>query len=103
MTLAELARAVKSWERVEKRKAQEKAAFDYVNANLIGRSIASYFSKDITMPELAECFPSLFIDESQKKKEEKEKLQAELSALRFRKFADAYNKKYYGKGCELDK
>lgn len=103
MTLAELDRAVKSWERVEKRKAQEQAAFDYMRATLIGRSIACYFSKDISMPELAECYPSLFIDESQKKLEEKQKKQAELSALRFRQFADAYNKRYYGKGCELDK
>lgn len=98
MTIAEVTRAIYSYERVEKRKAQERAALDYIAANLIGRSIASYFSQEVTMPELAEAYPSLFTDESEKVKTNKQKQKAQLSALRFKQFANSYNERFYKTG-----
>lgn len=92
MTLAELRRAIESKRRVEKIRAQEKASFDYLLADLIGRSVARLQSSSNKMPELSEAYPSLFnTEEIQEKKAEKK---AELSALRFKLFADAHNQKY---------
>ena len=92
MTLAELERAINSKRRVEKVRAQEKASFDYILAEVIGRSIARIQSSANRMPEIGEVYPSLFdTEEIQQKKQEKK---AELSALRFKLFADSYNKKF---------
>lgn len=99
MTIAELDRAIMSWERNQKRIAQERAVYDYISASLIGRSIASYFSNGVTMPEIEEIYPTLFNDERQKKKEQQEELKAQLSALRFRQFANSYNKRMNNGGA----
>ena len=92
MTLAELERAINSKRRTEKIRAQEKASFDYILADLIGRSIARLHSSSNHMPEIGAVYPSLFdTEEIQQKKQEQK---AELSALRFKLFANAYNAKF---------
>lgn len=92
MTLAEIERAIESKKRIKKIEAQEKAAFNYIQADLIGRSIARIYSSTANYPAISEIYPSLFDSEeiTQKKQEQKEK----LSILRFRQFANSYNKKY---------
>ena len=92
MTLAELERAIASKRRVQKVKAQEKATFDYLLADLVGRSVARIQSSANRMPEIAEVYPSLF--DTEEIKQQKQEKQAELSALRFRLFADSYNKRF---------
>lgn len=92
MTLAELERAIESKRRVDKLKAQEKASFDYILADLIGRSIARVHSSANKMPEIGEVYPTLFDSEEIKQKKQEKK--AELSALRFKLFANAYNDKF---------
>ena len=100
MTLAELERAINSKRRVEKIRAQEKASFDYILADLIGRSFARTQSSANRMPEISEVYPSLFdSEEIQEKKQEK---QAELSALRFKLFAESYNKKFKSKEVQKE-
>ncbi len=92
MTFAELARAIESKHRVAKREAQEKASYDYILADLIGRSISRLYGSTNKMPDIAEAYPTLFSkEEIQEKKKQK---QAELSALRFKQFAQSYNKKF---------
>lgn len=92
MTIAELDRAIASKRRMEKLRAQEKASFDYILADLIGRSISRIHSSSNKMPEISEAYPSLFVaSELQEKQQEKK---AELSALRFKQFAASYNKKF---------
>ena len=92
MTLAELERALNSKRRTEKARLQEKASFDYILADLIGRSIARIQSSANHMPEINEVYPTLFdSEEIQEKREEK---QVELSALRFKLFAKSYNDKF---------
>lgn len=71
---------------------QEKATFDYILADLIGRSIARVYSSTATMPLIENVYPTLF--ERQIVNERKAELQAEVSAMRFRQFAAAHNKKY---------
>lgn len=78
--------------RMLKARAQEKASFDYLLAELIGKSVARIYSSSATMPEIGEVYPSLFdTQEIQEKKMEKK---AELSALRFKLFAKSYNDRF---------
>ena len=92
MTLAEVIRAIKSKKRVEKARAMEKASFDYIQAELIGRSIARLYSSSARMPQIQEVYPSLFDNEEIEKQRQQKKM--ELSVLRFKTFAQTYNKKY---------
>ena len=92
MTLAEAIRAIKSKKRVEKARAMEKASFDYIQAELIGRSIARLYSSSVRMPQIQEVYPSLFDNEEIEKQRQQKKM--ELSVLRFKTFAQTYNKKY---------
>lgn len=92
MTLAELIRAIDSKKRIQKERAREKASFDYVLADLIGRSISRIYSSSNAMPQIAEAYPSLFdSEELQEKRQEKKN---ELSVLRFKQFAQSYNKRF---------
>lgn len=86
MTIAELTRAIESKQRIETKRAKEKASFDYILADLIGRSVARIHSSSNKLPTIAEAYPSLFVAE------EKDK----LSAIRFKKFASSFNKRLKG-------
>ena len=101
MTLAELERALNSKRRVEKTRLQEKASFDYILADLIGRSIARMQSSANHMPEIGEVYPTLF--DSKEIQERKEAKQVELSVLRFKLFAKSYNEKFKNKEAQKDK
>lgn len=92
MTIPELQRAINSYNRKRKQQAQEKATFDYLLADLIGRSVSRIYSSSNTMPEISEAYPTLF--ENEEIQQRKQAKQAELSVLRFRQFADSYNKKF---------
>lgn len=92
MTIAELTRAIASKKRIQKQQAQEKASFDYILADLIGRSISRLYSSSVTVPEIAEVYPSLF--DSKEIEEEKQEKRDELSILRFKQFAQTFNKKF---------
>ena len=92
MTLAELERLILSKRRVQKRELQEKATLDYTLADLIGKSVSRIYNSANTMPEISEIYPTLFDSkEIQARKQEK---QAELSAIRFKLFAESFNKKF---------
>ena len=97
MTLAELERLFSSKKRMQKERAQEKAYFDYTLANLIGISVARVYNKSNEMPSIEEVYPSLF--DAEKIQEQKQKKQDELSSIRFKQFADAFNKKFEKGGC----
>lgn len=92
MTLAELTRAIDSKKRLQKQEAREKAYYDYILADLIGRSISRLYSSSGKMPELSEAYPSLF--DNQEIEEQKRARQAELSAIRFRQFAKFHNDRF---------
>lgn len=94
MTIAELGRSIASYQRRQKQQAQERAAYDYILAGLTARNIASMFSEDATIPALEEVYSGLFEDKAQTKIEEKQKLKAELSVLRFKEFANYHNRKF---------
>ena len=91
MTIAELKRLVDSRKRVQELEAKEKATYDYILADLMGRSIARVYNSSNHYPRIDEAYPSLFSSE-----EVAQELQAkkdELSVLKFKQFAEAYNNK----------
>lgn len=92
MTLAELERALESKRRRLKVQQKERASFDYILADLIGRSISRIYKSSNTMPEISKVYPNIFNEE-----EEQEKIQAkkdELSAIRFKMFANSFNQRF---------
>lgn len=94
MTIVEIERAINSKRRVKKIEAKEKARFDYILADLIGKSVSRIYNSSNKIPEINEVYPSLFA--SQEVEEQRAAKRDELSALRFRQFANAHNKKYMG-------
>ena len=96
MTIAELERAVNSYRRVKLAEARQKANFDYTLADLIGRSISRIYSDSAYLPDISEVYPSLF--DAEKVEEEKQQKKDELSALRFKQFAQMHNKRFLAGG-----
>jgi site-specific recombinase len=73
---------------------KRKATFDYVLADLIGRSVARVYNSDNKLPTLAEAYPTLFDDD--KDDEALQQAQDEVSALRFKLFAQSFNNNFKG-------
>ena len=85
---------------MEKIRAQEKATFDYNLADLIGRSVSRIYNSSNHMPDISEVYPTLFDSEQvQRSKQEKK---AELSALRFKQFAESFNKTFIEEGKKIE-
>ncbi len=99
MTIEEVVRAIKSRNRVKKTEAQEKASFDYILANLIGKYVARALNGKETIPKLEEAYNGIFDDVAAEQQKQLEKQRANLSALRFKQFAEAHNKKMKNKGA----
>lgn len=94
MTIAELIRAVDSYKRRYRTQERQRAAFDYLLADAVGRSVARIYSSSARMPKLYEMYPSLF--ESEEIQEQEQARRDEISALRFKQFAQAFNKRKGG-------
>lgn len=94
MTIAELNRAVNSWNRVHKALSQEKAIHNYILAGLIGKTVLSAFSEQVEVPKLEEVYSSLFEDKAEERKAELDQKRTELSVIRFIQFANSHNEKY---------
>lgn len=92
MTFAELERLILSIRKREKQRLQEKASFDYMLADLVGRSVSRIYNSNSKFPVIQDAYPTLFDNAELEEKRAQKK--AELSALRFRQFADSYNKKF---------
>lgn len=92
MTIAELERAINSKKRVREQEAKDKATFDYLLANLIGKSVARIYSSSNSYPGIEEAYPMFF--DSEEIQEQKQQRKDELSALRFKQFATSFNSKY---------
>ena len=92
MTLAEVNRAANSKIRMTKIEDEKKASFDYILADLIGRSVSRIYSSSSKMPTINEAYPSLFTQEQVEESVQEKK--AELSVLRFKQFANSHNSKY---------
>ena len=94
MTPGEITRAIKSKNRVREVEAQEKASFDYVLASLIVKGVGITLSGKGTFPTLEEAYPEVFASVIKARQEEIQKQKMNLSALRFKQFAQSYNSKF---------
>ena len=92
MTLAELQRLLNSKKRTLIAQQKEKATFDYILADLIGRSVSRIYSSSSKMPEINKVYPTLF--DSDEIEEAIQKKKDELSAVRFKQFAENFNKRF---------
>lgn len=90
MTLAELERHSNSYQRVQKKKAQEKALADYRLADLMGYSIARLYSNEAKYPEIYDVYPAIFDKDAIEEAREKERNKQTDSWLR--EFAKSFNK-----------
>lgn len=96
MTIAELERAFESKKRMlkltQQERVKERASFDYILAELIGRSVGRIYNSSNEYPKISDIYPTLFdaveVDTNIQEKKD------ELSALRFRQFASFHNRRY---------
>ena len=96
MTFGEVFRAIESYHRTKMQEQREQAYFDYILADLIGRSVARTQHASNKMPEIEKAYPTLFNNEEIQ--EQRKQNQAELSALRFKQFANSHNKRFKEEG-----
>lgn len=93
MTFAEVERAIDSRERVLKQQEKRQASFDYILADLIGRSVARVYNSANKLPPIGEVYPSLF-NNGGSDEDYLQKQRDELSVIRFKQFAQFHNKKF---------
>lgn len=92
MTFAEIERFFSSKIRTMKLEEQKQACLNYKLADLIGRSVARIYNSANKYPSLFEAYPNLFDTAAAEEKLQEQK--DELSMLRFKQFAQSYNKKF---------
>jgi hypothetical protein len=97
MTPGEVTRDIKSREKIKRIEAQEKASYDYLQAGLIGKYISVILDGKGSIPPIEEVYTGLFDDLIKEQEEKRQKKQDELSALRFRQFAQSYNNNFKNK------
>lgn len=81
-----------SYKRKHIDESKERALYDYLLADLIGKSVARIYNETNTFPDVAEQYPHLF--DSVATQEQRQAREDELSAIRFKQFADSFNKKF---------
>lgn len=97
MTPGEIIRAIDSKNRIVKIEAREKASYDYIQATLIVKGISICLGDKSPFPTLEEAYPGVFNEVLPEQQEKIEKQKIELSALRFRQFAQSYNDRFKNK------
>jgi hypothetical protein len=80
--------------RMRKIEAQEKATYDYIQATLIIRGVGIALGSKEDYPTVEQSYPGIFEDMVEKQQQELRQKRDELSALRFRQFAQSYNKRF---------
>ena len=103
MTFAEIERAVNSSVRVMKRQAREKATYDYILAQLIAKGVSKVLGDKSNYPTIEESYPGIFDEVIEERKAKIEEQKMNLSALRFKQFAQSYNSNFKNKEVANDK
>lgn len=103
MTIAEIQRAVKSARRVQKLQSQERASYDYILANLIVRGVSKVLGDKSEYPSIEKAYPGVFDDVIAEREAQLEEQRMNLSALRFKQFAQSYNNNLKNKEVANDK
>lgn len=103
MTFGEIHREVNSKIRVRKLQTQEKATHDYILAQLITKGVSKVLGDKSNYPSIEEAYPGVFDDVIAEKKAKAEEQRMNLSALRFKQFAQSYNSKFKNREVAKDK
>lgn len=93
MSIGEVARYINAQDRLVRIRNQERASYDYILANLVIRGVSITLGSKESYPTIEEVYPSLFEDIKEEQKTKVEEKKMELSALRFKQFAQSYNSK----------
>ena len=91
MTPREVMNSIKSKRKVKELELQEKATFDYIQAQLIIKGVGIALGSKQNFPTIYEVYNGIFDNVI---KEQEEKIQAQknnVSAIRFKKFAQSFN------------
>lgn len=94
MTIAEIQRAVNSKIRTLKIEAREKASSDYILARLITKGVAIVLGDKSDFPTIEQVFPGVFEEVNEERQALIQEQKTNLSALRFKQFANSYNKRF---------
>ena len=94
MTFGEIKRAVDSRVRVLKLQSQEKATYDYILAQLITKGVSKVLGDKSDYPTIEQAYQGLFDDVIAEKEAKIQEQKMNLSALRFKQYANFHNKKY---------
>lgn len=94
MTFAEIERAINSKRRVKKLDMQQKASFDYILANLVAKGVSIVLGDKSDYPTIESAYSGLFDDVIEERQEAIKEQKMNLSALRFKQFAQSYNKNF---------
>jgi hypothetical protein len=97
MTPAEVNRFIESRNRVRRMEAQEKASYDYVLASLIVKGVSITLGDKSSFPTIQEAYPGVFEDVVKAQEEKIQEQKMNLSALRFKQFAQSYNDRHKNK------
>ena len=92
MTPAEVNRAIKAKHKIRRIEAQERATYDYLQATLIVKGVSITLGSKESFPPIEEVYTGLFDDIKEKQEEQIKQRKMDLSALRFKQFAQSYNK-----------
>lgn len=94
MTIAEIIRVIKSYNRMKKHEAQQRASYDYLLARLLTKGVGIVLGSKETFPSIEEVYPNLFSDTQKAEQEKIQEQKTNLSTLRFLQFAQSYNQRY---------
>lgn len=103
MTFAEIRREVDSKVRIKKLETQEKATYDYILAQLITKGVSKVLGDKSNYPSIEEAYPGVFDDVIAEKEAKVQERKMNLSALRFKQFAQSYNSNFKNKEVANDK
>ena len=97
MTPKEVIRAVNSKVKVRRKKKKKKATYDYILAQLITKGISITLGAKDGFPEIQEVYKGVFDDVIEEYEQKKMESKANVSAVRFKQFAQAFNNKFKNK------
>lgn len=103
MTFAEIHREVDSKVRVKRLEAQEKATYDYILAQLITKGVSKVLGDKSNYPSMEEAYPGVFDNVIEERRAKAKEQKMNLSALRFKQFAQSYNNNLKNKEVANDK
>lgn len=97
MTIGEVSRHIDSQNRCRRMEAQEKASYDYIQAQLIIKGVSLCLGAKDPFPDIYTAYPGIFDEVKQEQEQALEEKKINLSVLRFKQFAQTYNNKFINK------